>query len=214
VRKILLIMLLLVSPPLFADGAKFIETFSSSQVGGFPKWWRAKPSEQSQAEAVYRVLEEGGTKYLAADAEKGESTPIFKMASWDIEKWPIFTWRWRARKLPQGANESVPSRNDSACGIYVSFGMFKGKMLKYVWSSSLPAGTRYRKNDKVVFIVKRSGDGGGWVREETNLLEDAKEAFGEVPAREISGIGILTDGNATNSPSACDYDDIGYKGVE
>lgn len=189
---------------------KYIEGFSNSKAGEFPKRWRSRPGQGDAAKSVYKVQEEGGNKYLAADDENGTSVQIFKVAHWDIEKYPVLTWRWRARKFPKGANETIPAKNDSACGLYVSFGILRGEALKYVWSTTAPVGTFYEKNDKMHIIVKRSGGGGQWVGESVNLLEDARKAFGKVPDRTLSGIAILTDGNATQSPAACDYDNIGY----
>ncbi len=207
---ILLVALLTLPLIVHADGTRYIEGFTSSKVGGFPTGWRTRPGEKPQAEAVYKVQEEGGNKYLAANDEQGYSVQIFKLAHWDLNKYPVFKWKWRAKKLPKGANETIPAKNDSACGIYISFGMSRGSALKYVWSTSAPNGTFYKKNDQMTMIVKQTGGGGGWVNESTNVVEDAKKAFGKVPDRTLTGIAILTDGNATKSPAACDYDSIGY----
>lgn len=209
---IILVVLLTISAAAvsFAGKTRFIEGFSSSKTNKFPRLWRTRSGQKDKAEKMYKVVEEGRNKYLSAEDPSGISVQIFKLASWDLEKYPILKWKWRARKLPKGANETIPSKNDSACGLYVSFGMTRGNALKYVWSSTAPKGTFYKKNDKMTIIVKESGDPGKWVWESTNLMEDAKKAFGKVPDRTISGIGILTDGNATKSPAACDYDSIGY----
>lgn len=204
-------------PTLARSGeTKYVEGFSSCNIGGFPKGWRTRPGSRDTAEKIYSVQEEAGDKYLSANDKEGDSVQIFKLAHWDLEKYPIFQWRWRAKKLPAGANETIPAKNDSACGLYVSFGLIRGKALKYVWSTSAPAGTFYKKDDNMHIIVKRSGHGGlgRWVNESTNILEDSKKAFGEVPDKTLSGIAILTDGNATKTESACDYDNIGYGSLE
>lgn len=200
-------------PPLTMSETKWIEGFSSGVSGEFPKGWRTRPGQGSAAEQEYKVQDEGGNKYLAADDPSGLSTQIFKMASWNLDNYPLLKWKWRARKLPAGANEGSPSQNDSACGIYVSFGMVRGYALKYVWSSSLPVGTTVKKDDKMYIIVKRSG-GGGWANESANIVADATKAWGKVPDRTLSGVGILTDSNATHSAASCDYDNIGYASAE
>lgn len=209
------IILLIVTLTLFIPFSGFAETkwidgFSSSKVGDFPKGWRTRPGEGGKARQTYKVQEEGGNKYLEAKDPSGISAQIFKMAHWDIDKYPVLTWKWRAKKLPKGANETVPSKNDSACGIYISFGMSRGKALKYVWSSTAPKDTFYKKNDNMYIIVKRTGNSSKWVTEKTNIVEDAKKAWGKVPDRVLSGIAILTDSDATKSSAACDYDNIGY----
>lgn len=209
---ILTIAITLLLPSLAIGEAKNIDEFSNSAPEGFPKGWRTRPGQGSGARQVYKIKDEGGNKYLAADDPSDVSIQIFKMTHWDLSNYPLLQWKWRARKLPVDANETIPARNDSACGVYVSFGMVRGKALKYVWSTSAPVGTFYKKNDDMYIIVKRSGGGslGGWVSETANVLEDAKKAFGSVPDRTLSGVGILTDGNATHTPASCDYDSIGY----
>ena len=206
--------LLLLAPTLLHAETKYIDGFTKSAVGSFPKGWRARPGQGGTAEEVYKIAEENGNKYLAADDQKVASVQIFKMAHWDIDKYPIFKWRWRAKILPAGANETIPSKNDSACGIYISFGLLRGKALKYVWSTTAAPGTYHKKNDKMYIIVKRKGSPGSWQYETANIAEDAKKVFGKVPDRTLSGIAILTDGNATNTPAACDYDSIGYGTAE
>lgn len=214
--KLILIISMAIILALPASGftlTKYIEGFTSSSPNGFPKGWRTRPGQKDNAEKVYKVIEDGTNKYLAADDLNGQSVQIFKIASWDIEKYPLLKWKWRARKLPTGGNETIDAKNDSACGLYISFGMLRGSALKYVWSTSAPKGTYHKKNDKMTIIVKESGKPGQWAYECANILEDAKKAFGKVPDRTLSGIAILTDGNATKTPAACDYDSIGYEAL-
>lgn len=211
-RIVFLALVLALLLPALAGGGdtRYIDGFSKSKTGDFPKGWRARPGQGDDAEKVYKIAEEGGYKYLSADDPSEVSVQIFKLAHWDLDKYPILKWKWRAKKLPAGANETIPAKNDSACGLYISFGILRGQALKYVWSTTAVPGTFYKKNDRMYIIVKRSGGPGQWVEESTNIVEDAKKAFGKVPDRTLSGIAILTDGNATNTPAACDYGNIGY----
>lgn len=207
---ITLLILFTSATALFAAETKYIDGLTNSRVGAFPKGWRARPGQSGEAKKVYKVAEEAGNKYLASDDPNQTSVQIFKLANWNLEKYPLLKWKWRARKLPKGANESNPATNDSACGLYISFGILRGEALKYVWSTSAPTGKFIKKNDKMYIIVKRSGGGGNWANETVNLAEDAKKAFGKIPDRTLSGVAVLTDGNATHSAAACDYDSIGY----
>lgn len=212
IRPLALFLCLAILLPFMAHSGthKYIDGFSGSKVGEFPKGWRARPGQGNEAQKVYRVQEEAGNKFLAADDEEGLSVQIFRLAHWDLDEYPVLKWRWRARKLPEGANETIPAKNDSACGFYVSFGIIRSYALKYVWSTSVPPGTLYKKNDRIYIMVKETGSPGRWADESANIVEDAKKAFGKVPDRTLSGIAILTDGNATHSPAACDYDSISY----
>lgn len=195
-----------------------ITSFSSDAAGSFPKGWRTWPGQGDPAKEVYHVQDEGGNKYLAADDSKDISVQTFKGPAWMVNDYPIVSWRWRAQALPKGANESSGTTNDSACGVYILFSQFKQYGLKYVWSSTLPAGTITAKTPgKMYFVVLDSGAGGvgKWRSHKVNVLEDYKKAFGQEPPKDLQsqGIGILTDGNATHSRGACDYDDfVRFKG--
>lgn len=190
-----------------------ITGFSSDAPGSFPKDWRNWPGYGDKAREVYKVGEEGGNKFLTADDSKDYSAQIFRGPAWMIQDHPVVSWRWRAKSLPKGANESSGATNDSACGVYILFSQFKQYGLKYVWSSTLPVGTIHAKTPgKMYFIVLDSGAGnlGKWRSHTVNVLEDYKKAFGSEPPKDLQsqGIGILTDGNATHSRAACDYDDF------
>lgn len=203
----------LAASSLFAQDKIGITSFSSDAVGDFPKGWRTWPGQGGPAKEVYHVQEEGGNKYLAADDGKDHSVQTFKGPAWMVNDYPIVSWRWRAQALPKGANESSGATNDSACGVYVMFSQFKQYGLKYVWSSTLPAGTITAKTPgKMYFVVLDSGAGnvGKWRSHKVNVLEDYKKAFGQEPPKDLQsqGVGILTDGNATHSRGACDYDDF------
>lgn len=190
-----------------------IDSFSSNAPDSFPKGWRNWPGQGDAVHEVYRVKEDGGNKYLAADDGKDLSVQIFRGPAWMIYDHPVVSWRWRARTLPKGANETSGATNDSACGVYVMFSQFKKYGIKYVWSSTLPVGTVVTKEPgKMYFIVMDSGSGnvGKWRSHKVNVLEDYKKVFGQDAPKDTQsqGIGILTDGNATHSLAACDYDDF------
>ncbi|MBI2345438.1 MAG: DUF3047 domain-containing protein [Deltaproteobacteria bacterium] len=186
-----------------------IDAFSRSMDGQFPKGWRTWPTQGGKAREVYKVASEGGNRYLAARDEKEHSVQIFREFGWDLGTHPILTWRWRARTMPSGANETDPATNDSACGVYVIFGKTAGKGLKYVWSSVLPVGKTHSKEaGKMYFTVLDSGQGTDWRTHRVNVTADYRKFFGRAPDKNPAGIGILTDGNATHSPAACDYDNF------
>ncbi|MBI2066730.1 MAG: DUF3047 domain-containing protein [Deltaproteobacteria bacterium] len=186
-----------------------IENFSNSFVQKFPRHFRTFPFQGGKARQVYEVREENGNRYLAGKDDQDISIQIFRRFHWELEKHPIFQWRWRARLLPQGAKESEPTKNDSACGVYVVFGGYTGNSLKYVWSSSLSVGTvAVKKPGKAYFVVMNRGSPGSWQEIKVDVLNDYQRIFKEKPRANPIGFGILTDGNATHSPSACDYDDF------
>lgn len=186
-----------------------IDGFSGSAIGQYPRGWRTWPTQGAKAREVYKVAAEGENQYLAAHDDNNHSVQIFREFGWDTRTHPVVAWRWRARTLPKGADERSPATNDSACGVYVIFSKVAGKGLKYVWSSTLPAGTTHAKEaGKMYFSVLDSGGGGEWRPHRVNVIADYTRLFGQPPEKAPVGIGILTDGNATQSTAACDYDDF------
>lgn len=188
-----------------------LDDLKSSKIGSFPKRWRTWPFQRDDAATVYRVAEEGGARYIKAFDDHDASKQIFLNFNWQIENAPVLSWRWRALTLPEGAKESDDNLNDSACGVYVVVGKYDGHAMKYVWSSSLPAGTVVsRREGKLKIKVLDSGmkNKGKWVAHKTNVVEDYKALFGGDLKKNPSGIALLTDGNAVHKPAGCDYADF------
>lgn len=193
-------------PPL-----RIIEDFSSERLDRFPASFRTYPFQRSKAEQVYSVKKETDNSYLHGTDREDISVQVFKRFYWELEKWPHFSWKWRATLLPKNAAENKTETNDSACGVYVIFGGYTGKVLKYVWSSTLPLESVVEKEPgKFYILVLQSGGKklGQWQTETINVREDFQRVFKAQPDKNPSGFGILTDGNATHSPASCDYDDF------
>ncbi|MFO1519456.1 MAG: DUF3047 domain-containing protein [bacterium] len=188
------------------------DDFSKNDKGGdFPKGWKTYPFQMGKAKAVYKIGEENGKKFVRANDSQDISMPIFKDFPWPLEDYPILKWRWRAQQLPVGAKENSRDTNDSACGVYVTFGKTSGIAIKYVWSSSLPPGHVWAKEPGEFYVVvmdSGSGKLGQWQEQKANVLADFKKLFGKDPSRDPTAIGIMTDGNATHTASACDYGDF------
>jgi hypothetical protein len=183
-------------------------TFEQSQPGKPPEGWKTRSDEDG---AVYVVQQSGDQKYLHADA-KGVAVPIGKEEEYDVRQYPILTWRWRILALPQGGDERKKETGDSAAGVYVVFGGWPvPKTVKYVWSASLPPGTRLESpfSGQTKVVVLRSGMdlAGQWVEERVNVLEDYRRFFGEDPEK-ARGIAILSDADNTKSRAVADYDAI------
>ncbi len=192
---------------------KVIESFTDYPVGRFPKRMRTFPFQRGKAKEVYIVAEEGGNKFLKADDQKELSIRVMRQFIWNIEKYPWISWKWRAKTFPPGGDErDIKNKNDSACGIYIVFGKYSGKALKYVWSTTMPTGTVVRKDpNKFHIIAKKTGPASSpnaWHRVSINVPKEFQENFGEKLKKNPTGFGILTDGNAVHARAACDYDDF------
>lgn len=190
---------------------RLIDDFSQYELEKFPSSFRTYPFQRGKAMEVYTVKADSDNKYLNATDEKDISVQVFKRFLWDTKQYPHFSWKWRAVTLPKGADENNGRPNDSACGIYVTFGGYTGNAIKYVWSTTLPAGTIVEKKpNKFYIIVVESGSGqvGRWQTAAVNVVEDYKRVFKKDPKKDPDGFGLLTDGNATHTPAVCDYDDF------
>ncbi len=203
----------LIALPAFSDpqSLRNVEDFSQYQPDKFPVSFRTYPFQRGKAEKVYSVKEEDGNRFLHAVDDKEMSVQTMKRFVWDVRRWPNFSWRWRAVTLPQGGEETNGAPNDSACGIYVVFGGYTGNAIKYVWSTTLPAGKVVEKKPgKFYIIVLDSGEKnvGTWQTKAVNVVDDYKRLFKSDPTQEPDGFGILTDGNNTHTPAVCDYDDF------
>jgi DUF3047 family protein len=215
--KVLLLLFLCGTPLAHAAGETATENrriplanFDTDQPSAFPQRWKARGSEEI-ARAVYQVAEENGNRFLHARAEK-QDVQIGITRSFRPKEFPVLQWRWRAKQLPAGGNEQATDTNDSAAGVYVVFdSTVIPRAIKYVWSSTLPVGTRLTSpvywRSKTVVLESGPGQVNEWKLETVNFYSDYKELFGEEPG-EVQGIAILTDSDRTKSVAEADYDDF------
>ena len=122
-------------------------------------------------------------------------------------------WRSRVHALPQGADERDSEKHNAAAQVYVVFdNQVWPRVIKYVWSSALPAGMRFINNplyNRGRIVILRSGpqEKDKWYEESIDFYEDYKRFLGEEPGK-VQGIGILSSSDATKSLVIADYDDF------
>ncbi|WP_176066344.1 DUF3047 domain-containing protein [Anaeromyxobacter diazotrophicus] len=124
-------------------------------------------------------------------------------------------WRWRAAILPVGGNECVSGKNDSAAVVYLTFKRgFRWYALKYVWSTVGPwrATCDQRRNlvnAQDTIVAETGGPVGVWRTVEVDPLAEFRRHFDAgrsgAEAPEFMGIGVMSDGDQTQSPSAADF---------
>jgi len=196
------------SCPALAQSAIHI-TFEGLEVGKPPPGW---VSRNGNIGDVYTVQEEGGKKFLHADA-RGTAVQIGFEAKWPLKEHPVLEWQWRALILPDKGDEMKKATNDSVLGLYVVFGRQPFiKTVKYVWSTTLPIGLSLESpfSSRTRMIVLESGDAllGKWVSERRDVLADYRRLFGKDDPPVTRGIAILTDADNTASRASGDYGDI------
>lgn len=124
-------------------------------------------------------------------------------------------WRWRARSLPRGADECTPGKGDSAAVVYLTWKRgLRYYTLKYVWSTSGTQGRSCaRKRNPFVAqdtIIAETGPPlNTWRNMEVDLDAAFRKHFerGDQRAKvpDFVGIGLMSDGDQTQSPSSADY---------
>jgi Protein of unknown function (DUF3047) len=196
------------SGPADSAACRRVADFSRDQPGEFPADWKPK---DDTARRVYRVLEEGGLRFVRATAE-GTGSQMGREFPWDLKTHPVLAWRWRPRAFPAGSDERESSRNDSALGVYAVFphSPMTVKTVKYLWSREVSVGTTASASAGLTrMIVRRSGPAadGGWVAEAVDVAADYRRLFGEDPPAP-QGIAVLTDADQTRSRAEGDYADF------
>lgn len=163
-----------------------LEDFSKPNEKRFPQNWEAQRSTVT-AHETYTIQEEAEMAFLSA---KNANQRVYtKQFSWDPKKYPVLSWRWRARVVPENA--------EFIAAIYPSLDidfMFIPVNTKYLWSTTLPVGTvkeggMFSSTEMVI----RSGAEplGEWVEERINVYEDFLKIHNHEPADKAWGISLL-----------------------
>jgi hypothetical protein len=184
--------------------------FNADTLGKVPSGWELRGARSPKP--IYSIQEEtAGNRFLAARSEGSDVQLGLELLA-KPQTMPMLTWRWRVLELPRNADERNLSTLDSAASVYAVFGsrLFP-RILKYVWSTSVPASASFKHpaSGRMTIIVVNSGAGalGQWQSVSRDLVEDYSRAFGSTPDNLIA-IGVKTDSDSTHSTAQADYDDI------
>ncbi|QQR79877.1 MAG: DUF3047 domain-containing protein [Deltaproteobacteria bacterium] len=170
----------------------------------------AYPFQRQKVFKIYKVQGEGQNLFLHAQDVPGLTNQVFKKFDWDSKNEAILSWKWRPQSLPKNGAENNSATNDSACAVYIAYGGWGGKALKYVWSTTLKPGTVIEVTpNKYYMVVVESGSQylGQWKTEFVDMKKEYQKYF-RGDFQTPKGFGLLTDGDQTQSLSACDYDDF------
>jgi hypothetical protein len=205
-RSTLLALALLPQPMRGDDDCIVFDDFAKAAVGTFPSDWKVR---KDAGKDVYKVAEEGGKKFLRAES-KGLGIQAAFNREWDLNRYPVLRWSWRAQEFPRGANEK-DGENDSALAVYmgVHYSRIRGpKAVKYIWSEVVPVGTRLKSNGgltQVKVLDSGAAKRGQWVEQQANVRDDWLAFFGEKEVPKPVGIAVLTDADDTKSSAQGDY---------
>jgi hypothetical protein len=139
----------------------------------------------------------------------------YEISDHDRQNAAKLSWSWRAVTLPKGGNECRAGKGDSAAVVYVTWRRgLRWYALKYVWSAVGRKGSICdRKRNPFVaqdtIILQTGGPLQVWKNEVIDLKAEFRKHFedgdptADVP--ELRGVGIMTDGDDTESDSAADF---------
>lgn len=181
-----------------------------------PAAWRIVARESGPVN-YYSVKTEGGTTFVRSRYVPPMKTAVLGWQTPDADRTRAkgLRWSWRARTLPKGADECQPGKGDSAAVAYVTWKRgLRYYTLKYVWTA---AGTKGRvcgkkrnlfvAQDTVVLEAGPPLD--VWRTVELNLTSEFRKHFADGDADadvpDFVGIGIMTDGDQTQSESSADF---------
>jgi hypothetical protein len=187
-----------------------LENFAASAPGAFPAGWTPRAEE---GRPVYTVHEEAGRRFLRAVA-RGAGVQAGVRREWDLARYPVLAWSWRPLEFPARGDERATRTNDSALAVYLlvaSPGLLGPKAIKYIWSESVPVGTRLSSNfgqTQVRVLETGTVRRGEWVAERVNVLRDFRAYFAESGVPLPAGIAVLTDADDTRSTAQGDYADF------
>jgi len=196
-----------------------------------PSSWSETNKKDNKVD--YYVTKEKTNKFLRAEYLSGTKGKIIYLnKKYKLEDYPYFSWRWRANKFPMVTKEDLKKQEepDNVATIYVLFKKgWSNYLLKYVWSqqncktlNNEPVFYKSKSSRAFWLIVIRplrctnyslpcgNDPGKVWLTEKVNLKDDFKKLFKKDWGPEyIEGIGILVDGDDTNSGGvSADFDDF------
>ena len=168
----------------------------------------------------YKVVLDPAMPFIRARYQPPWKTTVLTYAVSDADKKAAkkLRWKWRAVTLPAGGNECASGKEDSAAVVYVTWksGM-RWYTLKYAWSAVGPKGAvcDKKRNPFVAqdtVILESGGPLDAWRTEEVDLATAYRNHFeggrADASVPDFAGVGIMTDGDQTSSPSAADYADF------
>lgn len=181
-----------------------------------PTGWRVIKSESGPVD-YYSVQSDGVTTFVHSRYVPPMKTTVIGYAIPEADRQRIrkVRWTWRAVTLPNGGDECVSRRADSAAVVYVTWKRgLRYYTLKYVWSA---VGTKgnvcdSRRNPFVAqdtIIVESGGPTGVWKNVEIDLAEHWRHHFAhDDPSADVPdfvGMALMSDGDQTNSESSADF---------
>jgi Protein of unknown function (DUF3047) len=174
--------------------------------------------EDSGPVNYYSVGEEDGSPILRAVYRPGLGNVVLMARVPEAARQSVrsVSWRWRAHALPRNANDCGPGASDSAASVFLAFKAgLKLMVVKYVWSTVGTVGASCQSNrgwffDRDTTLIQVGGPLDVWSSYTFDPRSEFVKHYGgklqDVP--DFVAIGVMTDGDNSQSPAAADYADF------
>jgi Protein of unknown function (DUF3047) len=213
--------------------------FSSAPVGqALPDGWRPLTFKKVPKQTAYELIKDGEAVVVKAVSDASASG-LTKAINIDPKEYPIVRWRWKVENVLKHSDVTRKDGDDYPARLYITFAYDPDKVslgkklrfkagqaifgdipigaLNYIWDTNTPIGTivenSYTNFAQMVVVESGTQKVGRWVREERNIYEDYKQAFGEEPPL-MNGVAIMTDTDNTKEQATAYYGDIQFARVE
>ena len=211
--------------------------FSAAALGqDLPADWKPLTFKKIEGHTSYTLVKEEGVVVVKAEANASASGLIREIKI-DPKTFPMVEWRWKVGNILKKGDVSKKEGDDYPARIYITFEYDPAKLgllekaqyeaarllygqypplaaINYIWESKAPKGTivpnPYTRRVKMIVVESGPEKLNQWVREERNLYQDYRQAFGEEPPM-TSGVAIMTDTDNTGESATAYYGDILFK---
>jgi len=174
--------------------------------------------EDSGPVNYYSVGEDNGSPILRGVYRPGLGNVVLMARVPEASRQAVraVSWRWRAHALPRDGNDCGPGASDSAASVFLAFKAgLKLMVVKYVWSTIGTVGASCQSNrgwffDRDTTLLQVGGPLDVWTSYTLDPRREFVKHYGgkleDVP--DFVAIGVMTDGDNSQSPSEADYADF------
>lgn len=172
---------------------------------GIPEGWTYRGKFATPDVSFRIVQDKEAGKVLQVTSNRGSGVIMCELSKVDLNKYPIMRWKWRADKLPAGADARVKAKDDQGLSIYIGYGRFRQTSVSYAWQTETPKGAKGKSvyNGLVTtywFSVRNKEDGEGvWKTEERNVRDDILREFGTSELPEDLALTISSNSQYTGT---------------
>ena len=189
------------------------EDFNNTVVSGgkeIPVAWYNRPGKWLSPATDFFIEKIDGKNVLKVHADKATGAFMYNLSGIvDLKKTPVLRWRWKALKLPGGA-DGRGNKDDQAVAIYIGTGTLSYRAVAYRWETETPKGVEdsisYGTAKIKWFCIRNKTDSlNEWYTEEKNIAEDFRKIYGFIPEKFIISIAGNSQYTESNTEALVDW---------